>query len=709
MSTRAPLFRGRSTGWRCAGWLALLFVLCSRSTAQHAAAAAKPPPRLALLVGISQYPQTGKNPWRPLHTHQEIEAIRKILIERHGFAKEDVLILEDAKASGPAIRDAFARHLINRAKQGAVVLFHFSGHGQQVLDRNGDELDGLDESIVPGDATDQSATTGEKSNILDDEFAGWLSQLGQRMRGAAGQVDGSIVLSFDSCFSGTMARGDLVERGRGWDEVLDGPRPATRSGAVDLKSATLLDLDARDYMLLTATQSDQTAKERDGMGVYSRALVAALTRLPKEVSYRTLLHEVTVEVRKSVTNQTPDFEGNPARLLFGALMAQPGPAYLSLLDVQGDTLTLGAGTLHLVSMGSIYALHRAGEAPVGPGTLLGEAEVVKVEPTTSRLRLRSPAGKISDAELRRARVIEKEHSYRGSPRLRVRCQQEGSGLCPSPLREALGRIDTVQLLDVSAKAAPGSADYDLKLLVKAGVAELYRPDSGTAVASVPLRAAPDASGFFEALSARLRAEWRWQRLFSLRGYSPLVQTQLRLVPVTADRNSSGLVVGVPRPLLQQAGTSIRLPEGVLYQLELTNPSPSPLWVTVLELGPDGSIQPLFPAPNRPGEGQIAAGTTTRIVPMPYVFETTAPPGTYTLKIIATTERVDFSLLAQEAAQLTPQTVNQRSGSLAQRAARHPLGALLLESLSGNLVRSRQAPVEMGTWSVDEALLEVVSK
>lgn len=448
------------------------------------------------------------------------------------------------------------------------------------------------------------------------------------------------------------------------------------------------------------------------MGVYSRALVAALTRLPKEVSYRRLLHEVKVEVAQAVTNQLPDFEGNPDRLLFSALRARPGATYPSLVNVHGDSLTLGAGTLHLVSRGSVYALHREGEAPLGPATLLGEAEVIKVAPATSELRLRPGAGKKpSDAELRRARVVEKEHSYAESPKLRVRCIEADRSACRSvQLRKALELIEVVQFMDREAgSVAGGNADHDIKLLVKPEVVELYRPDSGTCVASVPTGTVTDANALATLLSPRLRAEWRWRRLFSLRAQSPWAHVDLRLVPVDAHRNTSGLIDSNPQPHRAQAGLSIRLPEGALYQLELTNPTSSPLWVTVLELGPDGSIQPLFPNPTRPGEGQIAPNTAQRILPLPYVFETTPPLGNYTLKVITTTERADFSALAQEAAQLTPESAQVRGSSLERRSEEHPLGALLVEAISGNLVRSRQAPIDFGTWSVDQALLAVVKK
>lgn len=136
-----------------------------------------------------------------------------------------------------------------------------------------------------GDAGDQSATSGALTNIIDDEIAGWLRQAGERMR-ADGKIDGSIVMSFDSCFSGTLSRGDLVERGRAWDEDLDGTAPAKVRGNGSAEVGSILDLPPRDYTLLSATRSDQTAKERDGMGVYSWALIAALNELPRDISYK---------------------------------------------------------------------------------------------------------------------------------------------------------------------------------------------------------------------------------------------------------------------------------------------------------------------------------------------------------------------------------------------------------------------------------------
>ncbi len=678
-------------------WGLLCFFVISEAMSPWALAVAAPPaaaasPRLALLVGVSRYPQAGEHSWNPLHTHDDLIALRKVLVEKHGFAPRDVLVLEDGQATGAAIRAAFRDHLIKQARRGAVIFFHFSGHGQQVRDRDGDENDGLDESIVPVESTDQHAEFGERVNIRDDEFKTWLQALSQRMRDPkfpSSRVDGSIVLSFDSCFSGSMARGDLIERGHGWDKSLDGQRPTERSAAT---AQPIFDLALSDYIVLSAAQSDQTAKERDGMGVYSRALAGALTRLPIDATYQELMHEISAEVLTAVKNQNPSLEGDASQGLFGCVMSRDGKShpYLDVLEVRENEVRVPVGKLHLATLGSVYALHHRGGGPMTSQTLLAEAQAFQIEPTTSWLRL-GPAwqGKVSTADLRTARVIEKEHVFAESP-LRVRME----GLAAQP-----ALVAAVKKLNVVADAGPGQSDYEIKLIARNGALEMLRPDSKEPVASFP--SGPQAE--FSLLS-RLRAEWRWHRLHDLRGLSPWVQASLRIVPINAHRNAAHQIVDM-QPNLALAGSRVRMREGESYMLEVTNPSPGPVWIAVMELAPDGAIQALFPAPGRPQDGQFTPGPA-RLIPVPYIYDVTAPKGIYILKVLVTADRVDFGALVQEAATLTPKNAQERASALLSAAHFNPLGRMLLEAASGNLARSAKAAVEIGMWSATEVYLEV---
>jgi Caspase domain/Domain of unknown function (DUF4384) len=97
------------------------------------------PRKLALLVGINGY-QHGILPLQGCVNDVMMQYF--LLVHRFGFRPEDILILADEplmfmnqKPLLPTrsnILQAFETHLIQQAKPGDVVLFHFSGHGSQV-------------------------------------------------------------------------------------------------------------------------------------------------------------------------------------------------------------------------------------------------------------------------------------------------------------------------------------------------------------------------------------------------------------------------------------------------------------------------------------------------------------------------------------------------------------------------------------------------
>ena len=82
-----------------------------------------------------------------------------------------------------------------------MLVFHYSGHGQQITDDNGDEPDGYDETIVPYDAPmrAEAGYRGDK-HLRDDELARKLLAL----RAKVGPT-GNVVFAFDSCFSGAIS------------------------------------------------------------------------------------------------------------------------------------------------------------------------------------------------------------------------------------------------------------------------------------------------------------------------------------------------------------------------------------------------------------------------------------------------------------------------------------------------------------------------
>jgi len=123
--------------------------------------------RKALLVGINRYP----DPRHHLRGCVNDALQTSAALEAHyGFAGRDAIrLLTDDRATGDAIRRRL-RWLVEGAAPGDVLVFHFSGHGSQVRDRDGDELeDGLDEIVCPYDHDwDRPFTDDELGRCLGD-------------------------------------------------------------------------------------------------------------------------------------------------------------------------------------------------------------------------------------------------------------------------------------------------------------------------------------------------------------------------------------------------------------------------------------------------------------------------------------------------------------------------------------------------------------
>ena len=102
----------------------------------------------ALLVGINKY----KIPGADLNgCVNDVANMRDILLKFFGFTTKEIRVLVDERATKKNIMERL-KWLVGGAKAGDRLLLHYSGHGSQVVDRDGDELkDRMDEIICPHD------------------------------------------------------------------------------------------------------------------------------------------------------------------------------------------------------------------------------------------------------------------------------------------------------------------------------------------------------------------------------------------------------------------------------------------------------------------------------------------------------------------------------------------------------------------------------
>ena len=178
--------------------LAIVFVIgCMSSFAK----------KRALLIGIGNYDYTATG-WSVIHGNNDV-ALLESKLKAKGFS---VTYLTDNRATKSNIKFALS-DLVASVTAGDVIYLHFSGHGQLIEDMNNDEQEDLDQSFVCYDACFSSnykvsgTSYRGQNHFVDDETFPYLNNLKRKVG-----KSGSVIVVFDTCYSGGADRGAQADR-----------------------------------------------------------------------------------------------------------------------------------------------------------------------------------------------------------------------------------------------------------------------------------------------------------------------------------------------------------------------------------------------------------------------------------------------------------------------------------------------------------------
>lgn len=553
----------------------------------------------ALLIGITDYihfddVEGGDLPG----AEHDARRMRDVLVTKGYVPDDNIRLLLNHDATRAAIEEAITGWLVESAQPGDNVTIFFAGHGSQGWDEDGDEEDGLDETIAPADAL----PTSTENDIIDDTFGEWLSRL----------PTDNVVVILDNCHSGTGTR-DVTpfSRGRrlGRDIAqIERPAAAARRAVGDRPDDTGFDAAGGRVLELAAAQPSQIAvdayfpatgrSEAFHGGAFTTYLVQQLWKAPSDATYEQVFEQAYEALKRNRFQQDPhlsrevELKDQPLFFVEGAARASAEVA-LPVTGVLDGRAQLGAGLGLGITPGSVF------ETASGARLVV---EAVAQRTTIARVT----GGSVRQGD--QAKLV--AHRYESSPLLVSVAAVE------TRLVEALGNalrgVEGIRLVEAE--------DDFAHLIVRRGGDEFRVVGSDGFPRHVGLAA--DAGGI-DRLASALRKEAASKRLADM------------------DNPAQGFAVELE---LLGGQTSLGIGEEIAFLVEAERDG----YLTLIDLGTDGTVAMLLPNADTPSV-RVSAGRTLTYPEAggDLVFTALEPAGSGLVRAFVTPEPLDIPIPAGE--------------------------------------------------------------
>lgn len=591
--------------------------------------AGAPSVKRALLIGIGKYQVLPRLPG----SKNDIDLVHQVLLSRYGFAEQDIHIIRDEAATRDGVLAGLHR-IVTEAGPNDVVYIHYSGHGSQVEDLNGDEPDDqLDETIVPTDGRTEGVP-----DITDDELDEILSRL----------KTSKAVVVLDSCHSGTATRGVEV-RVRSVPE--DRRVNLYKKGGVATRAIVPVNL--HSYVLFSGAASHEEALDGpvDGRyhGFFTHSLFKSLQSAPMGASTREIFSGAKQELKR-IQNQfgrtsmpEPQLEASKAKMelpFFSALAETPGlvkeqtgSARRSWVAVQPQTgdhvglvnaLSLGADP------GSVWGIYPEGEVAFDPAKAQafavvqaadGQNAVAVILPKQAEISSKSRAVLVAPAPESKAIPV----ALRNVPPVQAK-----------QLKELLGK----QMGDVKFV---GDQEFARFIVESRGDGlHVLSADGTNELMSLPAK--PGTQAIAAALSQVLVQSRNASQLLNLENPSSQMSVSVRVVQV-GERGIAVVSDKMEAPVyhIRQSNQ----PRSLSNSLQLEVASDTDAYITIVDVDAEGNVNVLFPNsyqnPRYYPDGFIMAGRTVLLPDSlqsgnqaGFHFDYANPPGVDTIRVFAST-------------------------------------------------------------------------
>lgn len=615
------------------------------------------PKKVALIVAIGDYPE--ELGWRKIGSSNDVNLIKSALIHQ-GFKESDIRVIVDKDATKKGILEGI-ENLYKSAEKGGIVYFHYSGHGQQIIDKVGDEVDGLDESLVPIDAgrTYELCPAKGANHIRDD----LLGELLTKIRRKVG-VLGDVIVSLDACHSGTATRGYGVARGT--SDVFaptnykPNPELVSNFGKSLLKSTDPKGVSP--MVVISGSSSTELNYEYrvDGVnyGSLSYALSKTFHQLSSDFSYRALFGKVKVLMSSIAPRQTPQLEGSVDRLVFsGEAIAQKIYTTLRIWH-NSENVLINAGQLNGITNNSTVGFYPIGTGNPQASTPISTGRVVNAQLTEALVKLNKP---INKDQAERSWVFVEELGF----------QNQGISV---KLSEKLPN----DLINSFQKLA--NENTFLKIVEK--VPDLIVDIEGSVSPVLKVFARDDMEIYSQILSkleidnivndatTQIKRYAQARLLRSLEADNKRIRVTFEMIPITLDNNFSEID---RKPLNSKLNSSGQLvfKSGDFFRIRITNNGDRAAYYSLLNIQADNAVNILVPEKDASGN-PFRAPSDCRIEPgkseeLRVVFYIKKPYGQEVFKLISANRPLQLDQLVKT------------RGEVVDRGYLHPFEAIFADS------------------------------
>ena len=581
----------------------------------------------ALIVAISDYPKASG--FRGINANNDIPIIQSALIKL-GFSEKNISILKNEGATKKLILNALQNDFLKSLNKGDIAYFHFSGHGQQVQDLNGDELDGYDEALVPFDASsDFSPGVYEGENhITDDE----LNLVYNKIRTKLGPK-GHFMLTIDACHSGTSTRAIGCARGTDIAIAPEAYRQKTDRSKHDMSQSETKPEDESQMASMIAffgsmaNQLNYEIQGEDGKnyGALSYAFSKAVHALKPESSYQQLFDRIKLIIGMHINNQIPEASGILAQPVLGGRYLGT-PNYFRVKEWQDqNTITLDGGFLNGITPGTVMGFYQPESRdiknikPISIGT-------VKVSGSSTCI-VEIPDG-ISQALCESSWVMVKEENF-GDLTITIQVKGTFNSLDPDLFKQ-LFKLPYLKKVDHNP---------DLILIEDSKKIFLIAKND---IEIVALSKSSSANDLMYSLKSAITQFGQSQYLRKLTQENEQIAVEFKLILIA--RNGIKVSESFTQDSMKDAAGNLIIRVGDEVKIMVKNTGTKPCYYTLLDIQPDNKTNVLLPKSNdSPSDYYINPGASIII---PTSFRLNEPLGQELFKLIATKNPINLRPLDQ---------------------------------------------------------------